>query len=211
MITAGHRAGSSTLVAGPSGTGKTLMGLHFIFNGSRQGEPGVVASLQEAAPHLEQVASGFGWSFAEEDVQVFHASPVDLYLDQWVYDLLDRAEAAGAKRILIDSLTDLTAAVGDPVRLREYLYSLTQRCARRGISLMFTMELADLYEPKTTGDEGISHLSDNVILLHYARTEEGLRRLMTVLKARATDLQPTIREFRITSDGILPAEEEYTG
>jgi circadian clock protein KaiC len=211
VITAGHRAGSTTLVAGPSGTGKTLMGLHFIFNGSRQGQPGIVASLQEAKPQLEQVARGFGWSFGEEDVQIVHASPVDLYLDQWVYDLLDRAEAAGAKRILVDSLTDLTTAVGDPVRFREYVYSLTQRCAQRGIALMLTMELADLYEPQTTGDERISHLADNVILLHYARTEYGLRRLMTVLKARATDLQPTIREFRITSEGILPAEEEYPG
>ena len=211
VITAGHRVGSSTLVAGPSGTGKTLMGLHFLFNGSRQGQPGIMASLQEATPQLEVVANGFGWSFGEEDVQLLHASPVDLYLDEWVYDLLDRAEAAGARRIVVDSLTDLMAAVGDTVRFREYIYSLTQRCAQMGISLLMTLELGDLYEPRTTGQEGISHLADNVILLHYARTPGGLRRLMTVLKARATDLQPTIREFRITSEGIVPAEQEFTG
>lgn len=209
LITSGYRTGSSTLVAGPSGTGKTLMGLHFVFNGARQGQPGIVASLQEDHEQLERVAEGFGWSFGEDDVEILHASPVDLYVDQWVYDLLDRAETVGAKRILLDSLTDLNAAVADPLRFREYLYSLSQRCARRGISLMMTMELSELYNPTTTGYEGISHLCDNVVLLSYARTGGGLRRVMTVLKARATELQPAMREFRITSEGILPGDEEF--
>jgi circadian clock protein KaiC len=208
MLTSGYRTGSSTLVAGPSGCGKSLMGLHFIFNGARQGEPGIVASLQENERQLEQVANGFGWSFTEDDVEMLHASPVDLYVDQWVYALLDRAEAIGARRILLDSITDLRSAVTDPLRLREYLYSLSQRCAQRGISLMLTLEARELYNPTSTGPEGVSHLSDNVVLLHYARTPQGLRRGMTVLKARATDLQPAIKEFRITSEGILPGEEE---
>ncbi len=209
LLTTGYRTGSSTLIAGPSGCGKSLMGLHFIFNGARQGEPGIVASLQEDPQQLERVANGFGWSFKEDGVEILHASPVDLYVDEWVYGLLDRAEAVGARRILLDSLTDLSTAVVDPLRFREYLYSLSQRCAKRGISLMLTMELRELYDPTTTGDEGISHLSDNVILLHYARTGQGLRRAMTVLKARATDLQPAIREFRITSEGILPGDEDF--
>ncbi len=73
---------------------------------------------------------------------MLHASPVDLYVDEWVYDLLDRAQETGAQRIVLDSLTDLSAAVVDPLRFREYLYSLSQRCAKRGISLMLTLELA---------------------------------------------------------------------
>ena len=112
---------------------------------------------------------------------------------------------------MLDSLTDLSAAVADPLRFREYLYSLAQRCAKLGISLMLTLELPDLYEPTTTGHEGISHLSDNVILLHYAKRPDGLSRIMTVLKARATELQPAVREFRITSEGILPADEDFDG
>ncbi len=206
LLTAGYRAGSSTLIAGPSGSGKTLMGLHFLFNGARSGHPGIFASLQEDTQQLDRVASGFGWSFAEDDVEMLHASPVDLYVDEWVYSLLDRAQEIGAQRIVLDSVTDLSAAVVDPLRFREYLYSLTQRCAKRGISLMLTLELPDLYEPTTTGQQGISHLSDNVILLNYVKRSEGLSRVMTVLKARATELQPAMREFRITSDGILPAD-----
>ena len=62
MLAEGYAPGSSTLVAGPSGIGKTLMALHFIFSGAANGEPGVIASLQENPIQLERVARGFGWS-----------------------------------------------------------------------------------------------------------------------------------------------------
>ena len=61
MLADGYWPGASTLVAGPSGSGKTLMGLHFIMNGARQGQPGVIASLQENPTQLERVLAGFGW------------------------------------------------------------------------------------------------------------------------------------------------------
>ena len=57
MLAEGYRQGSSTLVAGPSGAGKTLMGLHFIFSGAASGEPGVIASLQENPVQLQRMAS----------------------------------------------------------------------------------------------------------------------------------------------------------
>ena len=58
MLTDGFVAGSSTLVAGPSGIGKTVMGLHFVIHGARQGEPGVIATFQENPAQLERIASG---------------------------------------------------------------------------------------------------------------------------------------------------------
>ena len=65
MLGRGYWPGASTLVAGPSESGKTLMGLHFIFEGARQGEPGVIATLQENAAQLERIVNGFGWSLDE--------------------------------------------------------------------------------------------------------------------------------------------------
>jgi circadian clock protein KaiC len=66
MLADGYRSGASTLCAGPTGTGKTLMGLHFIFNGVREGEPGVLATLQEHPVQLERILSAFGWSLADD-------------------------------------------------------------------------------------------------------------------------------------------------
>ncbi len=206
----GYLPGTSILVAGPTGAGKTLMGLHFVFNGVSEGVPGLFASLQEDEQQLDRVAVGFGWSLHDPGVELTHSSPVDIYLDEWVYQLLDRAERSGAKRIVVDSIDDLAFAISDSVRFRECLYSLSRRCARRGISLMLTLEVPDLFALDTIGRMNVSHLCDNVVLLQYVRAEERLKRAMTVLKARATRLDPQTREYQITDQGIVVGDPVTT-
>jgi circadian clock protein KaiC len=206
MLAEGYAPGSSTLVAGPSGAGKTLMGLHFIFSGVADGEPGVIASLQENPVQLERIARGFGWSLAADLVSVLYRSPNDVYIDEWVYDLLACIERSGAKRVLIDSLSDLQYATPDPIRFREFIYSLTQRLSRAGISPILTSEVAELFHVGRLAEYGISHLADNVILLQYLRADTRLLRTVTVLKSRASAHDPEVREFEITSDGIILGE-----
>ena len=208
MLAEGYSPGSSTLVAGPSGIGKTLMGLHFIFSGAANGEPGVIASLQENPIQLEKVARGFGWSLDNERVAVMYRSPNDVYIDEWVYQLLDLIETTGAKRVMIDSLSDLQYATPDPIRFREFIYSLTQRLSRAGISPIMTSEIPDLFHVGRLAEYGISHLSDNVILLQYLRAESRLLRTVTILKSRASAHDPAIREFEITPDGIHPRRSD---
>ena len=110
------------------------------------------------------------------------------------------------RRVLIDSLTDLQHAAPDEARFREYMYSLLQRFSRQGVSLFMTSELADLFEVRRLSEFGVSHLSDNVVLLHYVREAAAVRRALTVLKTRASRHEPLIREFRITSEGIVLGE-----
>jgi circadian clock protein KaiC len=202
MLADGYWPGAATLVAGPSGSGKTLMGLHFVVSGARRGEPGIIATLQENPIQLERVAQGFGWSVGEGGIELLYRSPVDLLIDQWVYELLAAIERTGARRVLIDSLGDLAFAAGDEVRAREYMYSLVQRCSRQGVSLLMTLELPDLFQVNRLSELGISHVSDNVVLLQYLHRRASLTRTMTVLKTRASLHEPQIREFAITSEGI---------
>ena len=202
ILADGYWPGSSTLVAGPSGIGKTLMGLQFISRGAELGEPGIVASLQENPSQIGRVAAGFSWNL-DGPVEIIYRSPVDLYIDEWIYELLEETERIGAKRVLIDSLTDLQHAAGDEVRFREYMYSLTQRFSRAGISLMMTSELPDLFTITRLSEYGVSHLSDNVLLLQYIRDGARIRRALTVLKSRATGSDPDVREFTIDPSGIV--------
>jgi circadian clock protein KaiC len=202
MLQGGLWPGSSIMLAGPTGVGKTVMGLTFIFHGVRHGERGLIATMQENPVQLERTAQQFNWSLTDDDVTLMYRSPVDLYLDEWVYELLDLVEATGSTRVLIDSLGDLQDASQDADRFREYLYSLVQRCSRRGVSLVMTYEVPELYGLTRLSELGISHIADNVVLLQYREAAQVVSRTLTVLKARATRQSPRIREFEISSDGI---------
>ena len=198
----GYWQGATTLVAGPSGIGKTLMGLHFLYRGAQGGEHGVLATFQENASQLSRIVSSFGWSMEDEHVHYMNQSVVDLNIDEWVYELLDLVNATGATRVVIDSLADVRSVAGDSVRFREWMFSLIQRCARAGISLMLTLEVPELFELRRISDEGVSHLADNVVLLQYVRQGAELIRALTVLKTRAMAHRPLVHRYEITSEGF---------
>ncbi|MFF0341261.1 RAD55 family ATPase [Kribbella sp. NPDC004875] len=208
MLEDGLCAGSSTLVAGPTGTGKTLMGLHFVFQAVGQGDGAIIATMQEDPSQLERTASQFGWSVKDGNLTVMYRSPVDLNVDQWVYELLDTIETTGASRVLLDSLADLQAAAPDQIRFREYLYSLLHRSSRQGTSLMMTYELPELFGVSKISDVAASHMADNVVLLQYAGITGRMSRALTVLKTRAANHRSGVREFQITTEGIglVPAQ-----
>jgi circadian clock protein KaiC len=179
------------------------MGLHFIFNGAAAGQPGIIATLQENATQLERIVHGFGWSLASDSVELMYRSPVDLYLDEWVYELLEVIDRTGARRVFIDSLGDLRRVAVDELRFREYLYSLLQRCTRKQISVMMSHETRGPFGGGQMSEGDISHLSDNVVLLQFVPRDAQLKRTVMVLKTRASAHEPDIREFTITPEGIV--------
>ncbi|WUJ70072.1 AAA family ATPase [Kribbella soli] len=203
MLDEGYWSGASTLVAGPTGIGKTLMGLHFVFHAVNQGDGAIIATMQEDPSQLERTASQFGWSVKSDNLTLMYRSPVDLNVDQWVYELLDMIETTGASRVLLDSLADLQAAAPDETRFREYLYSLLHRSSRQGTSLMMTYELPELFGVSKLSDVAASHMADNVVLLQYKGVTGEMSRTLTVLKTRATDHRSGVRDFQITADGIV--------
>jgi circadian clock protein KaiC len=198
----GYWSGSTTLIAGPSGAGKSLMGLHFVFAGAAHDEPGIFVTLQENRTQLARVIGRFGWSIDDPNVTIMDQSPVDLYVDELVYELLDRIHEVGARRLVVDSLNDLIVAAPDPMRLREFLYSLVQRCARLGVSLMFTYETMELFRITRLSELGMSHIADNVVLLQHVQDGPQMKRALSVLKSRGSMNSAVISEFNISTDGI---------
>jgi circadian clock protein KaiC len=203
MLGGGLWPGSTTLLAGPSGSGKTLTALHFLRAGAEDGHPGVFASLQENPSQIGRVAAGYGWDLAASGIELMYRSPVDVYLDEWVYELLDTIERSGSRRVAIDSLSDLRMTSPDEVRFHEYIYSLIQRCSKLGITVLMTHEVHDLFGATAILGSDVSHLADNLVLLRYDLRHDAVEREMIALKTRGSRHDPHVRHFTIGDDGIV--------
>jgi circadian clock protein KaiC len=199
----GYWAGATTLIAGPSGIGKTLMGLHFLYYGAQTGEPGILATFQENETQLSRIVRSFGWSIDDPNVHVMSRRLGEMNIDEWVYELIELAEKTGARRIVVDSLLDLMSAAGDPVRFREWVFAMTHRFTVQGISLMMIIEVPDLFQLQRISDHAVSHLADNVVLLQYTQEGPELARALTVLKTRAMRHRPVVHRYEITEKGFV--------
>jgi circadian clock protein KaiC len=202
LLGGGYRAGSSTLVVGPSGVGKTVLGLHFAFQRARERGGTIFATFDENPSQLATAAAGFGWSFEAAGVHLMYRSAVDLHLDEWVYELLGLVEQCNARRVVIDGLSSLQAAAYEPVRFQEYLYSLVQRFARAGVAFMMSLESPELFGISRLVNLPLSQVADNLLLLQFIRRDDEYRRAITVLKSRAATMEPRLNEYMIGSNGI---------
>jgi circadian clock protein KaiC len=203
MLGGGLWPGANTMIAGPSGSGKTVLSLHFLYGGAQRGERGILATLQENPTQLSRLIAGLGWPPAHPGIEIMYRSPVDIYIDEWVHDLLRAAEAHQARRVVIDSLMDLQMASVDQTRFHEFMYSLAQRFSRRGISLLVTYETPGLIGAGSLPGFPVSHLADNAILLSHYQARDTMIRSLAVIKTRASDHDPVMRQFSIGRDGIM--------
>jgi len=206
MFEGGIPRGTATLIAGGAGSGKTLLGLHFIVKGIEQGEPGVIVNFQETPSQLNTIALGFGWDLRKMEkegaLKLLYSSPVEMNVDRHTALIQDAVEEMGAKRILIDSLMDIKIATPDKVRYKDYIYSLANFFKSKGVTSMMTNEIPELFGSVQLTSYGISFISDNVILLRYVEVESAITRALSILKMRGSNHDKDIREFEITSSGI---------
>ncbi len=103
---------------------------------------------------------------------------------------------------MIDSLSDLVSSEPDVRRFRDFIYSLVQTMSTKGISTYMTHEMNNLFATSVTTEFGISHMSDNIVLIHYVRQESEIKRAISIVKTRASMHDPRIRQFEITSEGF---------
>lgn len=206
MVESGWLRGSSTLVAGPAGAGKTLLGLHFLRQGVEEGEAGLLVNFQESPSQMSRTIRSFGWDapalLGPGRLEIFHTSPVELQIDTIVQEMFLRIEAHGARRVVIDALGDLNTAAGDSRRFSNYMYALTQEFAARQVTAMLIIEttIDEPYRPTGVGGE-VSFLSDNIVQLSMD-LEEDLVRCIRVLKSRGSAHDGRRHSMRIGRNGI---------
>jgi circadian clock protein KaiC len=206
MLGGGLPRASATVVQGGTGTGKTLLGLQFLLEGARRGEPGVLFTLEETSDQLRGIARGFGWDLGplEESglLTVKYVSPVELSTD-W---FLDRArqvvEKCGARRAVLDSLTSMAIGVLSERRFKELVYAFTKHFRALGVTLSMNMEVAELLGSTQLSGYGVSFAADNVIQLKYVELEARLERGVSVLKVRGVRHSTDVRRMTLEANGI---------
>jgi circadian clock protein KaiC len=216
MLGGGIPAGYSVLVAGPSGSGKTVLATEFIREGTRRGEPGVIAVF-EKRPSEYARTSAIGLDHAVRDVQVgiIHTRPLDLSIDETLYELTEAIHRLTARRVVIDSLSGFELALAPTFRedFRESLYRMVAALTGMGLTVMMTAELEDSYTDLRFSPHGTAFLTDAIILQRYVELDGQFKRVMAVVKLRASAHKKDIRLFDVTADGIVVGERigDYQG
>lgn len=209
MLGGGVPEGDSLLIAGSSGTGKSLLATQFIAAGLREGQPGIIAVFEERPEEYAQRADNFGLNLnsalRDGNLKVIYLRPLDLSVDETLQEIIDSVKATGAKRLVIDSLAgfEMALAPGFRADFRESLYRMIYSVTGIGVTILSTVEMEESFTELLFSNYSVSFLTDDIIRLRYVEIEGQLRKILMVLKMRSGTHSKDIREYEITSRGVV--------
>ncbi len=202
MMGGGLPRGYSLLIAGPSGSGKSILAAEFLAEGARHGQKGVLASFEQR-PGLSRnravadlIASG--------DVGLVRAPQTDLSVDEITTLIVNEIHRLKAIRVVLDSLSGFELMVAPTFRedFRQSLYRMITALATTGVSVLMTSELEDRYTDLRFSPYGAAFLTDAIIVQRYIEVDSRLLRMIGVVKVRAAAHSDELREYIIDDDGI---------
>jgi circadian clock protein KaiC len=211
MIGGGIPAGYSVLLAGPSGSGKSVLATEFIIEGARHDERGIIAVFEKRPTEYSQDGpSGrrFERFVRERKVGIIHTRPLDLSIDEMLHEIVEAIHRLKARRLVIDSLSGFELALAPTFRedFRESLYRMVAVLTGMGITMMMTAELEDSYLDLRFSPHGTAFLTDAIIMQRYIELKGQLQRIMAVVKVRGSAHSKDLRTFEITEHGIVMGE-----
>ncbi|MES2641667.1 MAG: ATPase domain-containing protein [Myxococcota bacterium] len=204
LVGGGLWRGSMTMLAGPTGAGKSTIALQFALEGLRQGQRSLYVNFQENPTMVARSMRNLGVPIEEaraRGLYLMYASPVELQIDSLIVTMFQRIAAEGIERVVIDAVGDLVVASSDPQRLHNYLYALTQQFAVRGVTSILTFESDGAADQQTTPGGRFSYMADNIVLLSNEVKVGAMCRTITVLKARGTEHDLRVRPLIISATG----------
>jgi len=209
MLRGGLLRGSTMLVEGAPGTGKSTLGMQFIQHGIVQrNEAGLILTFETFPRQYYRDAANFGWDFKNLEsagkLRVMMTSPEVIRTDlRSVYGQIEQAvQEMDARRILVDSLSHLERLTPDPIELRQITYEFINGLKRIGLTVMLTRENPLLLGDISTIEEDVAFVVDGYMLLRYVEIAGAVRRALLILKQRGSDHDKDIRQYDITARGI---------
>ena len=205
LLGGGLERGSSTLVIGPAGTGKSLLTLSFAVSAVERGEKAALFIFDEELGLLFERAKGLGLDLQAMvdggNLSVSQVDAAELAPGEFAHRVRTAVEEGGARTVVIDSLNGYQASMPQEQALILHMHELLQFLNRQGTSTFLTVAQHGLVgDMKSPVD--VTYLADTVILLRYFEAAGRVRRAISVIKKRTSAHEDTIREYRIGGEGI---------
>jgi circadian clock protein KaiC len=219
MMGGGILAGDVVMLTGPAGSGKTTFATQFVAQGLSQGESCVVAVFEEfPEAYLARAKTSpidLGEMIKAGRFAVIYLRPLDLSVDEMLFEILAAVRRVGATRVVIDSLSGFEIALAPTFReeFRESLYRLVGALTATGVTVMMTAEVIDPYPGGRFTSERVSFVTDDIVVQRYVEIGGRLRKVLAVVKMRGSDHATDFRDYTITATGAVIGQSlgEYHG
>jgi circadian clock protein KaiC len=215
IVNGGFFHGSTTVVSGISGVGKSVMGLQFLAEGARRGERSLMLSLDEQRPQMFRNARSIGIdleALVEQGiVKVEYEPPQEIEVDQHFHHIEELVDEFEPTRVVIDSLSTYGTSLGPGGRVfRDFFHALVALMKENSIAAVYNHENPEMLGMSSMmGSFAMSSLVDNIILMNWIELGDTFRLGLTVAKMRANPTSRTTHECEIRDgEGLVVLPEQ---
>ncbi|MDZ7959348.1 MAG: ATPase domain-containing protein [Aulosira sp. DedQUE10] len=205
LLHGGIERSTITIISGPSGVGKSTLGLQFMKEAAGRGERSVIYTFEERKETLLHRAEGINIAVGamqnKGTLSVVQVEPLYYTPDEFANLVRQEVEQQQAQIVMIDSVSGYRLSVRGK-DLISHLHALCKYLQNMGVAVLLINEIETITGEFRVTEIGISYLADTIIFLRYLEMQGELRRTIGVLKKRMTDFEKTLREFEISRYGI---------
>jgi len=215
IVNGGYFLGSTTVLAGISGVGKSVMALHYMAEGARRGERSVLLSLDEQVPQIMRNAASIGIDLQPAIdsgmVRLYYDAPQEIEIDHHFHKIEQIMEEFKPRCVAIDSLSTYGSSLGTQGRVfRDFFHALVALMKEYQIAAVYNHENPEMLGMSSMmGSFAMSSLVDNILLMNFIELGDTFRLGLTVAKMRANPVNRATHECEVV-DGqgmrVLPRQ-----
>lgn len=210
LVGGGLNRGTSTLLMGPAGSGKSSLAVQYAVAAAARDERAALFAFDESIGTLLARSAGLGIDLMGQieagRVSVQQVDPAELSPGEFAHLVRKAVEQGRATVVVIDSLNGYLNAMPDEKFLTAQLHELLTYLGQQGVLTLLVMAQHGLLGPAMQSPVDASYLADSVVLLRYFEAKGQLRRAVSVVKNRGGDHEKVLREFWMASDGLHVGE-----
>jgi circadian clock protein KaiC len=207
MMRGGVPEGTATLMLGSSGTGKTILGMHFLSEGARRKEPGLYFGFFESPARFLHKGDDLGLQLSKYArsglLDTIWQPTGGLIMDALAERLFETVRLNKVKRVVIDGISGFEESVVRPERLGMFFTSVANELRGLGVTTLLTEEMRELFGSEVQIPiPGVAGFAENIVLVRQLEILSALKRAIAVMKMRETGHDDRLRELKITDKGM---------